>query len=187
MLPTDKATTKQTWAIFLKTGYDVRGCNLTHQDVQDIFNGTKQAGGFTGAILKRKVVNSSDSTGKEDFESIYNKAVEAGMEAGAKVTPVPMIVREHANPLDSNSPIIKQYQPVNDGVCGFASIKIKGNTAFGKWAKNKQLARPCYPTGLSFYVHEFNQSLTRKEAYAQAFAKVLNANSITAYAESRMD
>ena len=49
------------------------------------------------------------------------------------------------------------------------------------------LASKAYPTGLHFWVGLFNQSMTRKEAYASAFAKVLNEAGIQAYADSRMD
>jgi hypothetical protein len=36
-------------------------------------------------------------------------------------------------------------------------------------------------------VRDFNQSLQKKEAYAYAFAKVLNQAGINAHVESRMD
>ena len=34
---------------------------------------------------------------------------------------------------------------------------------------------------------EFNQSLTRKEAYCEAFARVLGESGLRAYVDSRMD
>jgi hypothetical protein len=49
------------------------------------------------------------------------------------------------------------------------------------------LGRKNYGGGYALSVQDFNQSLTRKEAYAHAFAKVLNDHGITAYTDSRMD
>ena len=40
---------------------------------------------------------------------------------------------------------------------------------------------------VEIWVGEFNQSVTRKEAYAQAFAEVLREAGVTAYASSRKD
>lgn len=76
---------------------------------------------------------------------------------------------------------------VNDGVCGFASVRFKGNTAFGRFMKKNNLARSAYGGGLSMSIHQYNQSLTRKEAYARAFAGVLREAGIDAWSESRMD
>lgn len=66
-------------------------------------------------------------------------------------------------------------------------MTVKGNTSFGRWAKQNDLARPDYPSGLAISCHDFNQSIARKEAYAEAFAKVLRENGISAYAHSRLD
>lgn len=123
---------------------------------------------------------------KLDFDVIANKAREAGLAAVAALQVVPMVVSERANPLDDSSPVKRQWL-VEDGVCGFAGIKFKGNTAWAKYAKKYLGARPDYPSGVYLNVSAFNQSLQKKEAYASAYAQVLRDNGIEAYMTSRMD
>jgi hypothetical protein len=118
-------------------------------------------------------------------QEIYIQARAAGLAAAAAAQVTPMIVNAHANPLDSNSPVTRSYC-VNDGVCGFASIIIK-NIKFANQLKKMGLGRKNYGGGYALSVQDFNQSLTRKEAYAHAFAAVLNDHGITAYTDSRMD
>jgi hypothetical protein len=118
-------------------------------------------------------------------QDLYNQARAAGLAAAAAAQVTPMIVNAHANPLDANSEITKQYF-VSDGVCGFASIVIK-NIKFANALKKMGLGRKNYGGGYALSVQDFNQSLTRKEAYAHAFAQVLNAHGITAFTDSRMD
>ena len=118
-------------------------------------------------------------------QEIYTTARAAGLAAAAAAQVAPMIVSAHANPLDSNSEITKQYF-VADGVCGFASVIIK-NIKFANALKKMGLGRKNYGGGYALSVQDFNQSLARKEAYAHAFAAVLNAHGITAYTDSRMD
>jgi len=121
------------------------------------------------------------------IESIYIQAHDAGNNAVTQTTVTPMIVSQHANPLDDGSETIKQWY-VEDGVCGFASVIIKpANSKFAKFLVANQLGRKAYGGGVSMSIRDFNQSLTKKEAYAYAFSKVLNDNGITAYVDSRMD
>jgi hypothetical protein len=120
-------------------------------------------------------------------EEIWNAAHEAGMIAGKECMPIPMVVQEHVNMLDDKSPI-KQQWTISDGPCGFASVYVKGNNSFVKWCKlNKKASKGYYGGTLVKWVCEFNQSMTRKEAYAHAFADVLNKAGLEAWAESRMD
>jgi hypothetical protein len=120
------------------------------------------------------------------FFDLWARATEAGIAAGNAASVVPMMVAD-ADPL-TGAPIAGgQRYHVPDGVCGFAWISFKGNTAFGRWMKASGLARPDYPTGLRYPVHAFNQSLQRKEAFADAAARVLREAGIDAYSQSRMD
>ena len=124
------------------------------------------------------------------WQALWDAAHAAGMAAGNAVTPNPMIVVERANPLDDRSPVVRQYAPVMDGVCGFAWVVVcPGNHSFCHWAKKHQQARSEYGGGVCVkWVFEFNQSMTRKEAYARAFAQVLREAGIEwAYSNSRMD
>lgn len=121
------------------------------------------------------------------IESLYIQAHDAGNNAVTQTTVTPMIVSQQTDPLNDNSETINQWV-VNDGVCGFASIIIKpANSKFAKFLVSSQLARKHYAGGVSMSIRDFNQSLTKKEAYAYAFSKVLNDNGITAYVDSRMD
>ena len=120
-----------------------------------------------------------------NIHSIYHQARAAGLAAAQCARVAPMIVNAHKNPLDSNSEITKQYF-VSDGVCGFASVVIK-NIKFANGLKKMNIGRKNYGSGWNISVHDFNQSLTRKEVYAHAFADVLRANGVDAYVDSRMD
>ena len=42
-------------------------------------------------------------------------------------------------------------------------------------------------SGTQLWVSDFNQSVTLKEAYANAYARVLNNNGIECYSGSRLD
>ncbi len=179
--PTAPATTRQTFACFAKTGYDVRGCNLTMKQASDILDGKLDPGTLTGTIQKRKA-----ATPKQDFEALYAAADAAGMKAGQACIPTPMTVVGHANPLNDNSPVTNRWV-VSEGACGFAWVSFAGTTSWARWAKAKGVASRHYPTGYCVWVHQFNQSITRKESYAEAFAKILRDNGITAYAGSRLD
>lgn len=118
---------------------------------------------------------------KEDFKAIYTQAHAAGMAAGLAFDPHPMVVTTQFG-----SDRGKSWY-VGDGVCGFAWVNFKGNTAWGRWASKNKVARPDYPSGLCVWVREFNQSMQKKEAYARAFAKVLRDHGIPCTVGSRMD
>lgn len=112
--------------------------------------------------------------------NLYHLADKAGKEAVANMdAPTPMVVVDPAR---------RTLYHVADGVCGFAWIAFKGNTAFGRAMKKAGLARSHYPSGLCVWVSDYNQSMQRKEVYADAFAKTLRDNGVAdAYAGSRMD
>jgi hypothetical protein len=121
-------------------------------------------------------------------EQLFAKAHEAGMKAAEKVQVVPMHVVQRANPFDDNSPIVKSYAPVEGGVCGFAWVTVSpGNSSFALWLKKTHRGRNAYQGGVQIWVSDFGQSMTRKEAYASAFAAVLRETGLKAYAGSRMD
>ena len=123
-----------------------------------------------------------------ELEALFVRAREAGLAAGNAAIPTPMTVVERSNPLDDTSPVVRRYAPVMDGVCGFAWIVLKPGTGrAARMAKEMFHARSHYRGGVSIWVGDFNQSMTRKAAYAQAFARVLQDAGLRAYAESRMD
>jgi len=120
-------------------------------------------------------------------QTIYSQAHHKGNAAVEMTTVIPMVVQQRANPLNDDSELIREYF-VSDGVCGFASVNVKpANCKFAKFLVANGLGRKAYNGGVSMSVRDFNQSLTKKEAYAYAFASVLNEHGIKAYVESRMD
>ena len=116
---------------------------------------------------------------------IFQKAHEAGMAAGHGAEVAPMVICE-ATVFGQPIPGGREYV-VEGGPCGFAWITMPGRGKHVEAAKQFG-ARKGYPTGLQIRVHEFGQSLARKEKYAYAFARVLEQAGIPqVYAESRMD
>lgn len=121
------------------------------------------------------------------FDTIYRAAQTAGNFAGLRNTPVPMIVQQHASPMDDNSPVVQSwYEP--EGMCGFAWVVIRpGTCAFAKWLVKKGYAKPAYGGGVSIWIGGYNQSVERKESHAIAMAEYLRKVGIKAYAQSRLD
>jgi hypothetical protein len=179
-------TKRQAFALYCITKKDYRNDGLTYDDASKLI---KELG-------DPNYVKKNKDNKENEAQKIMDAAVEAGMEALNEAKPIPMIVEQHANVLDDNSPV-KQSWVVDGGVCGFASIIFKANTTpnrkflaglkkaglvgeHGTWSKS-------YQGGYSYWVGQGGQSLQRKEAFAVAFNKVLGDNGITAYVSSRMD
>jgi hypothetical protein len=125
---------------------------------------------------------------KAVLADLMRAAHAAGMAAGAAAVPPVMIVRRHENPLDDSSPVANEWI-VPDGPCGFAWVTIRpANSRAARVMAEELGARTnSYEGGMMLWVSAFNQSMARKEAYAAAFAEVLRAEGIRAYAGSRMD
>jgi len=128
-----------------------------------------------------------NATQDKKFQELFDKAHKNGMEAGNHCTPQPMYVGTPKSPFGNDIDRSKKVYKVDGGVCGFAWVHFAGNTAFGRFTKKNGLAGKDYPNGLCVWVKEFGQSMTKKMAYAGAFAKVLKEGKIDAYARSRMD
>ena len=115
-------------------------------------------------------------------QKIYNEAHEAGIKAGMRSTPEPMTVRY----TDRDGNI--RRDTINEGVCGFAYVWIKpARGKFVKFLKDNRIGYSSYEGGYKVSVHEFNQSMERKLAYAKAFCEVLDSYKIKAYSQSRLD
>lgn len=122
-----------------------------------------------------------------EYSALWNKAVEAGNAAAKACQPTPMVVQQHANMLDDNSPVVYR-EVVNDGVCGFSWITVRpANSAFANWAKKALQARKGVYGGLTLWCPLPTQSMQLKEAWCGAVAVVLRASGINAHMESRMD
>ena len=124
---------------------------------------------------------------ERELQVLFNNARIAGLQAVQTCTPTPMIVTQHANPLDDSSAVQKQWF-VPSGVCGFAWVVIyPGNSPAANFAKKHLGGRKHYRGGVSIWVSEFGQSIELKEAYATAYANVLHNSGINAYSDSRLD
>ena len=112
-------------------------------------------------------------------DALIDRAHAAGMSAGTHSTPDPMGVR------DSRT---GQTWVVEGGPCGFAWVNVRpGTSQVAKRLRERKIGDKAYEGGVSVWVMHFHQSMARKEAYAYAFAKVLNDAGITASVGSRMD
>jgi hypothetical protein len=127
---------------------------------------------------RRRKVNSMNTA---KYARLHADAVVAGVSAAASVLVEPMVVvGRYANGREDR-------YVVEDGVCGFAGVVVSGQSGFGKYAKRSGLGFKNYPSGIYISVRGYGQSMTRKEAYAHAYAEVLNAAGVKAYVSSRMD
>lgn len=120
-----------------------------------------------------------------NFRAITAAARAAGLEAGEKSCPRPMVVQE----IGVYGDVLKTYEPVMDGVCGFAWIKVRpGNSPFARYLKAVGLTSGrAYDGGVDIWVRDFNQSYEKKMAYAAAYASILQQAGINAYATGRLD
>ena len=109
---------------------------------------------------------------------IRAEAEEAGSKAGLACTPTAMIIRDSAT---------GQTYTVDGGCCGFASVNIKGTSAFARFLKKAGIGRKSYYGGYDIPCHAYGQSMEQKEAYCQAYAQTLNDYGIDAVSSSRMD
>lgn len=126
---------------------------------------------------------------------LYHDADAAGKAAGAAARPTPMVVGTPKNMMASltggDDGGFDPDQPtyfVSEGVCGFAWVRIRpANGSFARQMKKRGIGYASYYGGWDITVNYGGQSLARKEAYARAFAKVLQDAGVDAYVDSRMD
>lgn len=188
-MPTlEKPTSRQTWAVFCLSGYDIRNCKLSKEDVSDLIAKLKNNDSVEfpkEAVLKKKI----GSLPTQDYKSIWEEALQAGEKALKECVPTPMVVAQHENMADDNSPIEKAWH-VPDGVCGFASVVMSpGTHSFIRWLKkNKVDIGKHYYGGMSYWISEGGQSYEKKCAYAKAMCNVLaKIEKLTVYVDSRLD
>ena len=136
---------------------------------------------------ERKEGKMSEVIEKKVAREVYEEAYQAGLAALKGSVPVPMVVQGSANPLDDSSPVVKDWF-VEGGVCGFAWINIyPARGPFVSWCKKNGVGNKAYGGGYKIGVREGGQSMERKEAFARAFAEVLQSYGLKANAGSRMD
>ena len=121
-------------------------------------------------------------------EKLLETAHLMGMDAGRRVGVTPMVVGSPSTPLGSDIDYSKKTYFVEGGVCGFAGVVIKpARGKFVSYLKSIGMGHKHYYGGYYVSVRAVGQSMTRKEAYAEAFAKVLGESGISCYVDSQMD
>lgn len=211
--PKGEPTRKQTWAFFCMTKVDIRNETLTRQQVSNMIGELKSKGETTlngKLITSRSGKPSKKSNGSKKSDSswaldLIRKAEAAGADAMedliASKKVKPMVVQEHANPMDDSSPVTSQWV-VDGGPCGFASIRVmckngasrkfinqlKKAGLAGDENSHTEWSKSSYYGG---YMKSFSliggQSLAYKTAYAGAYSKVLEAEGINTWIWTRMD
>lgn len=126
---------------------------------------------------------------KEQCKEIYEEAYEAGLKAGNAIQVTPIVVGTELEPFSGEIDYSKKTYFVAEGLCGFAWVNInpaRGN--FVKYLKEINAGHKSYYGGYDVWVREFNQSHTRKVAFARAFADVLRKYGFDrVYAQERLD
>lgn len=155
-------------------------------------------------ITPRQMIEYFDAKGSVRLitpADLHAKAIRAGEEAALQCVPTPMVVDQHFDPLDDNSPVAQSWN-VPSGVCGFASVHVRfkekesrkflnglikagigsrDENSHAEWRKHS------YYGGFYYWVSAGGQSMEIKEAYAGAMVKVLNDHGVNAHMMSRMD
>jgi len=116
------------------------------------------------------------------FAELWGAAQQAGAAAGAAARPVPMLVGSPSTPLGNDVDFTKPVEVVEEGVCGFAWVMVSpANCQFANWLRKREMERRGgydpyseYYKAIMISVHEYNQSMTRKEAHARAMVDFLN-------------
>jgi hypothetical protein len=129
------------------------------------------------------------------FTQICEKAHTAGMESVKNTVSRTVMVYEETHPFSGTMDNTKPHYILDDYPCGFSWVNVypanKGNTSLGKEERrvleSAGFRKNDYEKSYQLWVSDFNQSMQKKEAYADAFAKVLRENGIRAYSGSRMD
>ena len=128
------------------------------------------------------------SMSKVACEKLLERAHLMGMDAGREASVTPMIVGSPSTPFGSDIDYSKKTYFVEGGACGFAGVVIKpARGKFVSYLKSIGIGNKHYYGGYYVSVREFGQSLARKEAYAEAYAKVLSEEGMRCYVDSRMD
>ena len=134
-------------------------------------------------------VDTGPKMSKTAARSLWKKASDAGMTAARGHTPTPMVVAEHASPLNDASPVTKAWL-VNEGACGFGWVKIRpANGRFAKWLLANGIAhRDEYAGGVNISAPaSLGQSFERQQKWAYAAADVLRAAGVNAYGHVWLD
>lgn len=108
------------------------------------------------------------------FEVILKSALNQGVIRSNSVVPAPMVVEQHANMMDDNSPVVQQWCEPN-GVCGFGWVQVSpANCSFANWLKTKGYKYSSYDKAVLLHSPLMTQSLERNYSWACGVADYLN-------------
>ena len=138
---------------------------------------------LTAIEEQEKLLARTKAEKNTEFIAIYYEAYAAGMKAGQEAIPTPMVVSGGVP-----GEVEKNYY-ISEGMCGFAWVTIRPSYGkFASWLKAMGYGSySAYDRAVLIWCHEFNQSVTRKEAFAEAFADVLTKHDIPCSSHSRLD
>jgi len=127
---------------------------------------------------------------EDTIKAILDEAREAADRATKAVTPTPMVVG--MGNLFDDSIVPGTEEIVEEGVCGYAWVKISGRGKFAKYLKDQNMAsKSCTGPGYIVWataLQEYRgQSYERNQAGAAAVAGVFNKHGIKAQMFSRLD
>lgn len=121
------------------------------------------------------------------FYQIFVEACQFGHGEMSRCQPEPVDVVQREYPLDDNSRVIRSFR-LNEGLCGFAGVVFKPATQpFARWMKESKRGYKMYSGGWYYPIHEGNQSIALKEAYARGMIQVFEKYGIKCYLDSRLD
>lgn len=129
-----------------------------------------------------------------EFKKLWSAADAAGNNAvlDEQHKLVGMVVVQHTNPLDDNSPAEKVWL-VRGGPCGYSTVRVtNGTCAFAHWVRKNKLGSKSYYRGINLAAHmridgPLIQSYQLNRAYASEFARVLAEAGIPVTVDSRED
>lgn len=104
------------------------------------------------------------TSGAERWQAIYTVACQSAEQAAAACIPTPMQV--------------VGYEIELEGLCGGASIRLDGRSAFARWLVSQGHGSKEFGSGVQVPALVSSQSADRAKAYAKAFARVLWLNGI---------
>lgn len=208
--PNAPATFRQRMFLFRLEGKSNKDESLTQAQASQRIEAALVAKGQSSAtltpteVLEKTRAPKAPRVKKESAQTMYERilteACVAAQSAFDAKVPVPMVVTEHANPLNDSSPV-KRGWLVQGGVCGFAWVKMRNaRTGLAKFMKDQGrqstfgFARTDeYNGGGIHWTPRLSmegtscQSMERKEAACAAAASVLVKYGFDAYMDSRMD
>lgn len=119
------------------------------------------------------VVVAISLSGDARWQAVYDIAHAKGVEAVTAKVATPMV--------------LEKFGTVWDGMCGFGWVDFTdARKPFPKWLVKKGLAYATSP-GVRMFSNTNEQSIDKNKAYAEAFAKVLQANGVECSTGSRLD